>query len=160
MTKLATRFRIAKKGYDRFEVDRKIIQLEQDVIEHKDKLKTYQSQVDVANSQNQALKERYDDLVSKLSIREKAADEISRLALKEANAVIDTANQNADIIVQEALSTAKILLSELAKISQETTIAKDDLRVRIELLQRTLDEIELPELPHLKWLNKYNQNED
>lgn len=160
MAKKTTRFRIAKKGYDRFEVDSVLSQNELELSELKTKLQVYKSQVEVAQQQLESVKERYDDLVSKLSVREKAADEISRIALKEANTVIDTANQNADTIVMEALTTAKILLSELAKVTQETNSAKGEMKEKIDLLQKTLDELKLPEIPSIQWLDKEKESED
>lgn len=159
MTKTSPRFRISKKGYDRFEVDRVLSDYESQISDITKKLETYESQVKLAHEQLETLKTRYDDLVSKLSIREKAADEIARLALVEANSVIETANSNADLIVKEALSTAKILLTELSKMSLETNHAKEDIYSRINKLQTTLDNIELPKIPTLEWLNANNQND-
>lgn len=152
-------FRIAKKGYDRFQVDQVLANYEARQKELETKLSTYESQVAVASEQLDKLKSRYNDLVSKLSVREKAADEISRLALKEANVVIDTANQNADLIVSEALSTAKILLTELAKVTEDTNHAKDEMKDKIELIQKTLDDIKLPEVPRMDWLKQKEESD-
>ena len=160
MSESKLKFRISKKGYDRYEVDRVLENYQGELKTLKEKLATYESQIGVAHSQLDKLKSRYADLVSKLSVREKAADEIARLALKEANIVIDTANQNADLIVQEALSTAKILLTELAKVTNDTNHAKDDMKEKIELIQKTLDEIKLPAVPSVEWLNQKEENKE
>ena len=152
-----SRFRILKQGYDRFEVDRSMDELETKINMLETKLATYQKQVDYTNKQLEATNQKYQALVQQLSIREKAADEISRLALQEANSIIDTANTNADIIVREALSTARLLLVELARISNQTASVKTDLKDRIIELSQLIEDFQLPDIPNMDWLQSYNK---
>ena len=152
-----SRFRILKHGYDRFEVDRSMDDLETKIEMLETKLSTYQKQVDLTNKQLEATNQKYQTLVQQLSIKEKAADEISRLALQEANAIIDTANLNADIIVREALSTARLLLVELARISNQTASVKTDLKDRIIELSKLIEDFQLPDIPTMDWLQSYSK---
>lgn len=100
------KFRIMKQGYDRFAVDDALERLQFELDAKEKQLQSYTKQIEFANEQLNLIKERYQSLVSELNVREKAADDIARLALREANTVISSAQNNADSIVKEALSTA------------------------------------------------------
>ncbi|MEG1066272.1 MAG: hypothetical protein RSD85_01845, partial [Erysipelotrichaceae bacterium] len=62
---------------------------------------------------------KYKEIQNDLSIKENAAEGMSRMALREANLVIDTANSNADLIVKEALVNAKTILNDLLNVIEE-----------------------------------------
>ncbi len=145
-------FRIMKNGYDRFAVDAEVERLTLELETTKQRIESYAKQVNVANDQLGLIKQRYKKLVDELSIKEKAADDISRLALKEANRVIDTAYHNADSIVEEALATAKMILLEVAKLSKEASITKKDMQLQLETLQEVLNDLVIPKGPRLDWL--------
>ncbi len=146
------RFRVLKQGYDRFEVDFTIDQLTAEIASLQSKLALYQKQSDATAQQLTHVKERYQSLIGELNMREKAADEIARLALKEANRIIDTAQNNADSIVREALSTARIILVEIARISADATEVKGELKDQLDALSKSLDELTIPVIPKLDFL--------
>ena len=151
-------FKISRKGYDTYEVDAFIDQMENSLSITNQKLDAYQKQIEHSTHQMMLFKEKYEQLQSQLAIKERAADEISRLALVEANQVIETANTNADIIVNQALTTAKLMLLELNKISEDTKVAKSDLEGRIQQLSKLIDQLELPILPEVNWLQQINSD--
>lgn len=146
-------FRIKRKGYDRFEVDQHIAKLQSDIEAVEKKNLLYQSQVTNLMKQRAILKRQYDKVLTDLSIKEKAAEEMSRLALREANAIIDRAYDNADLIVREAMSSARQILVEIARISNQSHELRDELKVKINDLDSVIDGLKLPEAPNLTWIS-------
>lgn len=100
------KFRVMKNGYDRFAVDDAVDRYVREIDSLKKQLDLTSRQIQSANEQLAVIRQRYQTLVSELTVKEKAADDIARLALKEANTIIETAQNNADAIVSEALTTA------------------------------------------------------
>ncbi len=147
-----TRFRLLKKGYDRFAVDETLDQLEAQLDELGRKLEVYQSQVEQAEAEKLLMKQKYTKLVNELIMKEKAADDIARLALKEANMMIEKASDHADLIVKEALATAKSLLSELVRIAQEAKDSKHMLKVKVHEIATLIDSLELPQTRDFEWI--------
>lgn len=133
-----------KNGYDRYEVDDAISQRDLQISTLNTQLESNRMQMTHVTEQLMNIKQRYQTLISELSIREKAADDISRLALKEANRIIYTAQNNADSIVREALSTARIVLTDMAKLGKEATDMKAGMQEQLNVLLETLEEFELP----------------
>ncbi len=146
-----------KNGYNRYEVDDTITKLTAELEEARSQVENYRRLSDKANEQLDIIKSRYNDLSSQIDIREKAAEDISRLALKEANQIIGSAQSNADSIVFEALQTARMMLLEIAKISNEASGMKSDMQERIDQLQKALDEFELPPVIDEKWLENQDR---
>ena len=159
---MTSRFRILKQGYDRFEVDRILDQYESQLKHLQEKLDSYQNQLKAAEKQIDLMKQRYDMLQNEVLTKEKAAQQVHSLALKESNTIIETANKNADLIVSEALSTARMMLMEVSKMSEQTNQVKMDLKKQLSGLSMLLDDIELPDIPHLDWLqeNKKQSGEE
>ena len=103
-------FRVKRSGYDRFEVDQYLQKLEHDIEVLQKQNALYRKRIDLLLKQRSFLKEEYDKVLSDLSIKEKAAEEMARIALQEANVIIERAYDNADMIVQEAMSSARQIL--------------------------------------------------
>ena len=154
------RFRISKRGYDRFSVDDTLDRLTFERETLKQQLETYNKQMAEATAQLESIKGRYQNLVSELSVREKAADDIARLALKEANSVIASAQNNADSIVREALSTARIVLVEIARISKEAKGIKKEMQDQLEALTTALDDFVIPVIPAISLVENKDNDQD
>lgn len=154
MSEAKPRFRLLKQGYDRFAVDKAMEDLEQALFDVTTKLEVYQKQANNHQEQLQSIKERYNNLVSELTMREKAADEIARLALKEANKMIEHANDHADLIVKEALHTAKTLLAQIARIAHEASDVKSELKDKLSELATLLEALEFPKAKAFDYLNQ------
>ena len=86
--------------------------------------------------------------------KERAADDMARMAMKEANMIVDTAQQNADVIVREALMTARSILLDIAKLGTEASELKGNMYEQLQELSRALHEFEVPPIPDMDLLNK------
>ena len=71
---------------------------------------------------------------------------------REANRIIDSAQNNADSIIQEALSTARMILMEIAKLSNEASGVKNDMQTKVDEIQKALDDFIIPETVDSEWL--------
>ena len=97
------RFNLVANGYDCYQVNSEIDRLEYLIQELNQRILIYQNQIETVNNQFAMIKKRYQLLVSELSMREKQADDVARLTLREANSMIDEARYNADSIIEEAI---------------------------------------------------------
>lgn len=154
------KFRIMKKGYDRFAVDDAMDRLEFELDSKDKQLQSYIKQTEFASDQLNQIKDRYQSLVSELNVREKAADDIARLALREANSVISSAQNNADSIVKEALSTAKLVLVEIARISKDAQGVRADMLEKLRQLTESIEAFEVPRIPVVKYINDKDKEQD
>ncbi|MEG0314063.1 MAG: DivIVA domain-containing protein [Erysipelotrichaceae bacterium] len=134
-------FDVMRNGYNRYQVD--------DYVEHlaieKERLEI---QLEKVSKELVQQKKSYDEIYIKykeiqnnLSIKENAAEGMSRMALREANLVIDTANSNADLIVKEALVNAKTILNDLLNVIKEdkNIEVSDENKKQIENLLLAID---------------------
>ena len=147
-------FRVMKNGYDRFAVDDAIEKYAAQVEDLQSKLRAYEQQLEKVNGQLAQAKQQYRSLESSLDAEKQAAENIARLSLREANEIIDTAQQNADMIVHQALVTVREILSELSRLYGDANVVKKSTRAKLEALIRELDEFKLPRLPDLTWLKE------
>ena len=99
MTSPRPTFRVMKNGYDRFAVDDAVERYASRVEQLEEKLALYQQQLDEANVRIAQLQAEYQNLESSLDAQKQAAENIARLSLREANEIIQTAQQNADAII-------------------------------------------------------------
>ncbi|MDO5085468.1 MAG: hypothetical protein Q4D47_03400, partial [Erysipelotrichaceae bacterium] len=106
------------------------------------------------------LKEELADVSLQVQTKESAYQEISRLAIKEANSVIGCASNNADVIVKEALTTARIIITELSTITSSTDLIKKDMIMKLNQLKQDIDDIMLPRLPDIRWIEAINKESD
>lgn len=127
--------------------------LETDIAELINKNEVLKKQLETVISELDHSRRRYDLLLNEMRNRENANDEISRLAMKDANAIIETAHVNADIIIREALSSAREVLIEIARISNESHELKGKLGVKLKKMEAILEGLDLPESPHQKLLD-------
>ena len=146
-------FRLQRKGYDRFEVDREIDSLKKEVQAGREALELQKTQTQNIIQQKEHINRRYETLIDELRVRERAAEEMARMALREANAIIENAYDNADMIVREAMSSARLLLVEIARISTQSHVVRSELQDKIKELESVIDGLELPNTPPLSWLD-------
>ncbi len=155
-----SRFLRKQDSYARLNRDEELERAQAENRELKEQLVRYQTQIKAANEQLILLKQRYSTLINELSMREKAAEEISRLALKEANQVIETAKGNADLIVREAMTSAKTVFIEISRLSKETTFMRSDIKDKLLSMNQMLDSFKIPTIPNLDYLAKDNKSEE
>ena len=145
-------FDTMKNGYNRYQVE--------DYIQTQ-KLESLQKKLEKANllkeeltREYQELETRYRDVSENLEVKEKAADEMTRMAMKEANMIVDTAHRNADAIVKESLMMARGILMEVARLGDEANDLKGSMRKELQKITQALDDFETPEIPDLDLLKK------
>lgn len=145
-------FRVMKNGYDRFAVDAAIDEYALQINQLQKQISLYQQQlVDMTRSLDD-IKERYQQMLNTELSRKEAADNIARLALREANQIISTAQNNADVIVKEAISTARLILIDLTKLYGQADDVKSDMHKQLEDMLKQLDDFRIPEMPDMRWL--------
>lgn len=147
-------FDTMKNGYNRYQVE--------DYIQtQKLQMESLQKKLEKANllkeeltREYQELETRYRDVSENLEVKEKAADEMTRMAMKEANMIVDTAHRNADAIVKESLMMARGILMEVARLGDEVNDLKGSMRKELQKITQALDDFETPEIPDLDLLKK------
>ena len=147
-------FDTMKNGYNRNQVE--------DYIQtQKLQMESLQKKLEKANllkeeltREYQELETRYRDVSENLEVKEKAADEMTRMAMKEANMIVDTAHRNADAIVKESLMMARGILMEVARLGDEANDLKGSMRKELQKITQALDDFETPEIPDLDLLKK------
>ena len=147
-------FDTMKNGYNRYQVE--------DYIQtQKLQMESLQKKLEKANllkeeltREYQELETRYRDVSENLEVKEKAADEMTRMAMKEANMIVDTAHRNADAIVKESLMLAGGILMEVARLGDEANDLKGSMRKELQKITQALDDFEAPEIPDLDLLKK------
>ena len=147
-------FDTMKNGYNRYQVE--------DYIQtQKLQMESLQKKLEKANllkeeltREYQELETRYRDVSENLEVKEKAADEMTRMAMKEANMIVDTAHRNADAIVKESLMMARGILMEVARLGDEANDLKGSMRKDLQKITQALDDFETPEIPDLDLLKK------
>ena len=129
-------FDTMKNGYNRYQVE--------DYIQtQKLQMESLQKKLEKANllkeeltREYQELETRYRDVSENLEVKEKAADEMTRMAMKEANMIVDTAHRNADAIVKESLMMARGILMEVARLGDEANDLKGSMRRELQRKSR------------------------
>ena len=154
MTAPRPTFRVMKNGYDRFAVDDAVERYAVEVEQLQKQLARSQAQLEEANARLVKLQTEYQNLENSMEAQRQAADNIARLSLREANEIIGTAKANADAIVRESLITARLILTDLKRLSSDATEVKADTRKQLEQLIAQLNEFQVPELPDLRWLEE------
>ncbi|NBK97326.1 MAG: cell division protein DivIVA [Erysipelotrichia bacterium] len=146
-----------KKGYNRYQVDSAIHNLEEEV-------SVLQKRLEASNSQMEADKEKIMELNLKLELlnkdvemKEKAASQMAQIALKEASSIIQTANENADAIIKEAYYSAKDILLNISKLGVEAKGIKDTLNDQLRLLSDSIEQFDVPPIPSAELLKKCDE---
>ena len=147
-----SRFRTRQDSYVGPDEDLRRLEEENQIM--RDQLQRYQLQIQSANDQLIMLKQRYQMLINEISMREKAAEEISRIALKEANQIIETAQGNADIIIKEALGSARMVFREIERLTSQTKVMRYDIKLKMDSMGELLNSFQIPEVMNLDYLAK------
>lgn len=147
-------FDTMKNGYNRYQVEDYIQtqKLQMESLQKKlDKVMLLKEALEKELKETKAL---YKDVSENLNVKEKAASEMTRMAMKEANMIVDTAHQNADVIVKEALMMARGILMDVARLGDEANDLKSSMRQELHKIETALDEFEPPEIPDMDLLKK------
>lgn len=149
------RFNLVPNGYDCYQVNNEIDRLEYNIQQLNEKIMMYQKQIETVNNQFTMIKKRYQLLVSELSMREKQADDVARLALKEANSMIEDARSNADNIIQEAILEVQTYIDKVKEYNIETSNSRKEIIDSINDLVNKLNKYDSIEVP-----NPFEKNDE
>lgn len=86
-----------KNGYNRYQVDDYLNEMESQTAMLHRKVEMYRQRSEEVEKQLNVIKQKYQFVVDGLSAKERAADDMARMAMKEANMIVDTAQHNADV---------------------------------------------------------------
>lgn len=139
-------FRILKNGYDRFQVDQKLQKYQEEFVQLQTKVQMYEQQLDTIQQQFDESQQRVQVLQTDLANREKVFRDLNDQAFRQANAIVETANQEAQLIVSQAVSTAKLLLAQLAKLMNETREVDANLQQQFDDLSQTIQNLQNQQL--------------
>lgn len=143
-----------KNGYNRYQVDDYITTLGTENEELKKKLELQERQLQGLHDALAEKQKEYNEVIENLSIKERAASEMARIAMREANLIVETAKKNADTIVKESLLMARGILLEIARLGNEANELKGSMKADLKQLEDALDEFETPQIPHMDLLKK------
>lgn len=147
-------FDTMKNGYNRYQVDDYIQTQKLQTESLRKELEMTNLLKEHMEKDLQEIQKKYYELSDNLHVKEKAADEIARMAMKEANIIVDTAHTNADTIVKEALMMARGILLEVARLGDEANDVKASMREELQKITAALDEFETPAIPDMDVLKR------
>lgn len=153
-------FKLRHRGYDIIEVDSFIRTQTEDLAATASELEKAKLNLAELQAKHEMLQQEHRTLLQEITIREKAADEITRVALKEANIVVETASKNADSIVKESLQTARQILVEMSNLGNEAIYLRRDVKKKMERLADVIEHFTLPKIPSLDCLDLVDEDEN
>ncbi len=145
------------KGYNRYQVDDTIRTLNEELEQLKKEVEAYKRQSEEDASKINTLQEKLDNATRDIEIKEKAADEMAQIALREANEIISSANNNADAIVKEALVSARDILISISKLGIEAKEIKENLSVQMTLLNEVINGFDVPPIPSVNLMKQCDE---
>lgn len=147
-------FDTMKNGYNRYQVD-DYLQTQKLLLDSLQKKldKEVRINEDLTKELDE-LKKNYEEVNHNLQVKEMAASEMTRMAMKEANMIVDTANQNADAIIKEALMMARGILLDVSRIGNEASDMKENMQDELRRIADALNRFETPIIPDLDLLKK------
>jgi len=145
-------FKTSKNGYNRFEVDDFVNDSINQNSTLANRCEIYQKEVARLNLEIANLTIQNEKLRADVSEKEFAYSKMNRIALKQANEIIQSASNDADTIVQEALSEAKIILRDIQNMTSETNELKAELKNKLTHLITELNQLEFVKVVDNQWL--------
>ena len=150
-------FDTMRKGYNRYQVDMAIHNLEEELDCLKKRVEAYELQSEEDKQKVVALNAKLTEMSRDIVIKEEAASKLTQIALKEANEIIQTANMNADALIKEACYSAKDILLNVPKLGVEAQGIKEALNVQLQTLSDSIDQFDVPPIPSSDLLKKCDE---
>lgn len=145
------------KGYNRYQVDDTISALNEELEQLKKEVDAYKRQCEEDAKKISMLEEKLDIATRDIEIKEKAADEMAQIALREANEIISSANHNADAIVKEALVNARDILVSISKLGIEAKEIKENLSAQMGTLNEVINDFDVPPIPSINLMKQCDE---
>ena len=124
------------RGYKRQQVDEYINGLNQEIQSFQENIQSLQDEIDSLKSQNEILTKQMD-------VHEQTNEEIARLALKEASALIEKAKRNANMILKESMEYVRGLSKDIDTFKQEAMDFRINVVKMSEEMLETIDKSEI-----------------
>lgn len=124
------------RGYNKLEVENRINELNAEIEKYKEEIQSLQGDISELNDQNALL-------TKQLSVNEKTNEEIARLALKEASALIEKAKRNANMILKESMEYVRGLSKDMDVFKQEAIDFRANVVKMSEEMLETIDKSEI-----------------
>lgn len=124
------------RGYNRQEVDERINELNLDIQSLQENIQSLKDEIEALSSENERLSKQID-------IQEKTNEEIARLALKEASALIEKAKRNANMILKESMEYVRGLSKDMDSFKQEAIDFRANVVKMSEEMLETIDKSEI-----------------
>lgn len=124
------------RGYNRQEVDDRIKELNQDIQTLQENIQSLKDEIETLENQNELL-------TKQLDVQEKTNEEIARLALKEASALIEKAKRNANMILKESMEYVRGLSKDMDSFKQEAIDFRANVVKMSEEMLETIDKSEI-----------------
>lgn len=124
------------RGYNRLEVDDYIQDLKKEI-------QSYQENIQALQDEIEDLKQQNDTLIKRIDVQEKTNEEIARLALKEASALIEKAKRNANMILKESMEYVRGLSKDMDTFKQEAIDFRANVVKMSEDMLETIDKSEI-----------------
>lgn len=124
------------RGYNRQEVDDRIKELNQDIQSLQENIQSLKDEIGTLENQNEFL-------TKQLDVQEKTNEEIARLALKEASALIEKAKRNANMILKESMEYVRGLSKDMDSFKQEAIDFRANVVKMSEEMLETIDKSEI-----------------
>lgn len=150
------KFDTMRNGYNRFQVDDEFNKATERIESLERQVAAFEKQSILEKKQLQEALTKYNELKSSLDIKEKAAKEMTAIALSEANVIVSNANENAEAIVKEALLSARNILLNISKLGIEAQEIKANLNEQLKILADAIDGFDVPPIPDADLLNNYD----
>ena len=123
-------------GYDKQTCDNLMIDYENQINKLKNQISSLNDELDHLKEQNSLLQHR-------VNITEKTNEEIARLALQEASALIDKAKRNANMILKESLDYVRSLSSEMNDFKDQAIKFRSSVQKMSQDILDTIDNSEV-----------------
>lgn len=147
-------FDTMKQGYNRFQVDDAFAKAQEEIDELTKKLEAYKKQEEDSARKIESYRHKYEQLQRNIDIKERAAKDMTKMALHEANSIVTSANNNADMIIKEALMNARTILINISKLGIEANEIKTNLNEQLVLLSDAIDGFDIPPIPNVELMEK------
>ena len=147
-------------GYNKQQVDIEVMKYEDQIHLLNERLAIAKEENNTLIKKNNVLQKEVQMVKREIQVKDNAMREMSKIAISEANHLVNSASKNADIIVTEALSTARRILLELTYTARMNNELKSNLKAQIDGIISKIDKFETVELPDLRWLVNYEKSND
>lgn len=136
-------FRNALFGYSKSEVNQKLKSLSDQINDYQIQVETLENSLQKKQSELEQVNVSLEKALNRVDVLEKTQEQIARMALKEASALISKAKHNANLILSESLLYVRSLSGEMDDFKEKAASFR---KAVVKMSQDILDTIDNSEL--------------